>query len=78
MLRLREAHLKHEAQRCHLEADELRAAAWALQHREGAELLEDVLASPTQSEAPGQFGTGRWLFCGTHHLNCSPAPSSRR
>ena len=45
MLRLREAHLKQEAQRCHREADELRAAAWASQHRRGGELLEDVLAS---------------------------------
>jgi hypothetical protein len=45
MLRLREAHLKQEAQRCHQEADELRRAAWAIQHRRGGELLEDVLAS---------------------------------
>ena len=44
MLRLREAHLKQEAQRCHREADELRRAAWAIQHREGGELLQDVLS----------------------------------
>jgi hypothetical protein len=44
MLRLRESHLKREAQRCHQEADELRRAAWELQHRNGEELLEDVLA----------------------------------
>lgn len=30
MLRLREAHLKREAQRCHEEADELRRAAFQL------------------------------------------------
>ena len=34
-LRLREAHLKREAQRCHQEADELRRAAWSIQHRRG-------------------------------------------
>jgi len=39
MLRLR------EAQRCHREADELRRAAWSLQHRRRGELLEDVLGS---------------------------------
>jgi hypothetical protein len=43
-LRLREAHLKSEAQRCHREADELRRAAWELQRRRGSELLQDVLA----------------------------------
>jgi hypothetical protein len=45
MLRLREAHLKREAQRCHQEADELRAAAWAIQHRGGGELLQDMLVA---------------------------------
>jgi len=44
MLRLREAHLKQEAQRCHEAAAELRRAAWALQHREGSALLQDVLS----------------------------------
>jgi len=43
MIRLREAHLKQEAQRCHREADELRRAAWAIHRRRGIELLEDVL-----------------------------------
>jgi hypothetical protein len=45
MLRLREAHLKQEARRCHHETDELRRAAWSIQHRRGGEVLEDVLAS---------------------------------
>jgi hypothetical protein len=45
MLRLREAHLKQEAQRCHQEADELRRAAWAMQHRRGGEMIENVLGS---------------------------------
>lgn len=42
------------AQRCHREAAELRHAAWALQHRRGGEMLEDVLASqlPKRSARP--------------------------
>ena len=39
-LRLREAHLKREAQRCHEEADELRRAAWSIKHRHGEETLD--------------------------------------
>jgi len=44
VLRLREAHLKQEARHCHQEADELRRAAWSIQHRRGGNLLEDVLS----------------------------------
>lgn len=44
ILRLRAAHLKAEAQRCRREAEELRKAAWTIQHRQGTEQFESVLA----------------------------------
>lgn len=45
VLRARARHLRREAGRCIEEAEQCQAAAWRIQHQDGADLLETVLSS---------------------------------